>query len=63
MTKREAAIVACFTGKFLGDFSTFHAMLEEIMERPVWTHEIASKEFNDELRIKARHYFSALEVV
>jgi hypothetical protein len=63
MTKREAAIVMAFTGKMLGDFSTFHGYVEEIMERPVFTHEMGSKEIAEEISDKAREDFVNIEVI
>jgi hypothetical protein len=41
MTKREAAIVSAYTGFLVGEFSEFHKYVEEILERPVFTHEMA----------------------
>lgn len=44
MTKREAAVVMAFTGVSLlvGDnFHYFHKYVEDLMGRPVWTHEFA----------------------
>ena len=32
------------------DFSIFHKYIEDIMERPVWLHELADKAVVDELR-------------
>ena len=63
MTKKEAAIVTAFTGKFLGDFSTFHGYVEEIMERPVFTHEMGDKKIAKEISDKARADFVGLEVL
>ena len=43
MTKREGAIISAFTGTLCcEDFSIVHEYIEEIMERPVLTHEIPS---------------------
>ena len=42
MTKREAAVVMAFTGVALlvgDDFSYFHQYVDELMGRPVRTHE------------------------
>ncbi len=51
MTKREAAVVMAFTGVALlvgDDFSYFHQYVEELMGRPVWTHELPALE--DEIK-------------
>ena len=63
MTKREAAIVTAFTGKFIGDFSTFHGYVEEIMERPVFTHEMGNKAIAEEIKTKSKEDFISLEVL
>lgn len=63
MTKREAAIVTAFTGKMLGDFSIFHEYVEEILERPVFTHEMGDKKVAAEIRDKAREDFVNIEVI
>ena len=48
MTKREAAVVMAFTGVTLlvgDDFSYFRKYVEELMGRPVWTHELPGLEY------------------
>ena len=62
MTKREAAIVSAYTGFLCGGFGGLHEYVEEIMGRPVWTHEMGNKDFADEIKQKARPDFIALEV-
>lgn len=57
MNKREAAIISAYTGILLGDFSDFHGYVEEIMGRPVFTHEMGSKEVFDEIKEKAKPDF------
>ena len=54
MTKREAAVVMAFTGVALlvgDDFTYFHKYVEELMGRPVWTHELPTLE--DEIKRRA----------
>jgi len=60
MTKREAAIVSAYTGFLLGKFSDLHIYTEQLMGRPVFTHEFIDLE--DELREKAKPDFTAIEV-
>lgn len=60
MTKREAAIVSAYTGFLIGDFSTLHGYIEEILERPLFTHEMGSDEVRAEIREKSRADFVAL---
>lgn len=60
MTKREAAIVSAYTGYLIGEFSDFHAYAEEIMERPVFTHEFPS--ISDELKEKSKADFMSIKI-
>lgn len=63
MTKREAAIVTAYTGFVIGEFSNAHAYIEEIMGRPVWTHELASKELAAEISERAKADFVGIEII
>jgi DNA-directed RNA polymerase subunit RPC12/RpoP len=63
MTDREKAIVMAYTGVcMLNDdkFKIFHEYVEEIMGRPVYTHELADKKITDEIKEKAKDDFIAL---
>ena len=60
MTKREAAIVTMFTGILIGDFSDAHAYAEEIMGRPIWTHQFPS--LMAEIKEKAKPDFLAIQI-
>ena len=63
MTDREKAIVMAYTGicMLTGDkFDIFHKYVEEIMGRPVWTHEFAFGFFADALKKKAEPDFIKL---
>lgn len=62
MTKEEAAIVSAYTGILVGNFSDMHAYVENKFERPVWTHEFASKEFFDKVKEAAYEDFIKLVV-
>lgn len=62
MTIREAAIVSAYSGFLLGKFSDLHKYIEEIMERPVWTHELGIKKLTKEIKQKAKKDFCNLEV-
>lgn len=44
LTKEQALAVTGFTGVLAMDFDEFHQDLEKRLGRPVWTHEMASKE-------------------
>ena len=61
MTDREKAIVMAYTGicMLAGDkFQIFHKYVEDIMGRPIWTHEMGL--FTDEIKEKSKADFMAL---
>lgn len=61
MTDREKAIVMAFTGACMltGDkFNIFHEYIEEIMGRPIYSHELPY--IADEIREKSRNDFIEL---
>lgn len=60
MTKREAAIVSAYTGYLIGEFSDFQAYAEEIIGRPIFTHELLM--IADELAKKSREDFMSIKV-
>ncbi len=62
MTKREAAIVSAYTGFLLGDFGDMHEYIEEIMGRPVYTHEMGTGVVADQIQAKAKPDFLKLVV-
>lgn len=62
ITKREAAIITAYTNYLIGDFDEFHKYIQEILDRPVLTHELAFIEIVDEIREKSRDDFMNLEV-
>lgn len=60
LTKEQAAIIGAYTGVLCGEFSDLHKKIKEIMGRPVWTHEMGSKKFTEELRKKAKPLFLSI---
>ena len=63
MTDREKAIVMAYTGicMLTGDkLQIFHKYVEDIMGKPVWTHEMALDSIADEIRAKSKDDFIAL---
>lgn len=38
--KHDAAVVTAYTGILMGRFDDYHKYIEDLMDRPVWTHEI-----------------------
>lgn len=62
MTKSEAAIVSAYTGILLGEFTQLHEYIEKILNRPVWTHELASKEVMAQIKQASKADFISLIV-
>jgi hypothetical protein len=60
LTRREAAIIGAYTGITMGPFSDIHKYVEEIMERPVFTHEFADEATMEKIRRKAKPDFLKL---
>jgi hypothetical protein len=63
MTKKECAIIMAYTGIVMlsgEDFSIYHRYIEDIMGRPVWTHELASESVAKEIKEKSRYDFLKL---
>ena len=62
MNKREAAIVSAYTGFLIGDFSELHAYIEELLDRPVWTHELGDKILAKKISELAKPDFISINV-
>lgn len=63
MTKKECAIVMAYTGFTMlsgEDFRIFHRYIEDILGRPVYTHELASNSVINEIKEKSRYDFLKL---
>ena len=63
MTDREKAIVMAYTGVCMltGDkFSIFHKYIEDLMGRPVYSHEMADHGVVDEIKARAKKDFIRL---
>lgn len=55
MTKKESLIISAYTGFMVcKQFSDMHQFIEEVLERPVFTHELGDttvlKEIQDKLK-------------
>lgn len=50
LTKEQAAIIGLYTGVTFGPFADIHKLAEEVLGRPVFTHEFASQKIYDEVR-------------
>lgn len=57
MTKREGAIIGAYTGILAGKFEDLHKYIEEILKRPVFTHELANKEIIKQIKRASRQDF------
>ena len=57
MTHREKVIVSAYTGILMCDFSDVHEYIEKILGRPVWTHELADKKIQDEIKAASKSDF------
>ena len=50
MTKQEKIILSAYTGILMCEFDDLHKYIEEVLERPVFTHELASEDVMKEIR-------------
>jgi len=57
LTREDAAIIGAYTGICCGPFSDMHKFIEEILDRPVWTHELAYPDIWEKIKEKAEPYF------
>ena len=60
LTVHQAAVIGAYTGILAGEFGDMHEYIEAILERPVFTHELASKEVFQEIKEKSRRDFLAI---
>ncbi len=60
ITKREAAIISAYTGYMVGEFGDMQEYVEEILDRPVFTHEFP--ELKDLIKEMSYNDFIALEI-
>jgi len=57
MTLQEAVIISAYTKVTLCDFEHIHGYVEKILERPIFTHEFASREIQAEIKEKSKPDF------
>lgn len=57
MTKREGAIIGAYTGRLCSEFTAMHEYIEEILGRPVMTHELGDKAVAEEIKEKSKDDF------
>lgn len=57
MTKREKQVVSAYTGFLMCELDELYEYIEEIVGRPVWTHELADKAVQDKIKEKSKEEF------
>jgi hypothetical protein len=63
MTKHELAVIMAYTGAVTlagEDFEIFHKYVEDLMGRPVYTHELASRFIENEIKERSKPDFIKL---
>ena len=50
MTNKEAIAISAYTGFCFAPFDEIHHFIEEVLSRPVFTHELARDDIWDEVR-------------
>ena len=57
LTKEQAAVIGVYTKILCGPFPDVHKLAEDLLGRPIFTHEFASPEIWEELREKVKPQF------
>lgn len=60
LTKEQALIITAFTGVMSCPFSDFHEFVEKRLGRPIWTHEMGSPEFWEEIKQATKEDFLSI---
>ena len=60
LTREQSAVISAFTGILCGPFEAMHEYVEQIMGRPVMTHEMGDEEIARQIKEKSREDFLAL---
>ena len=60
MTKNEKLIVSAYTGILMTDMDSLQEYIEQKLGKPIWTHELASKEVFDEIKAAVKEDFIKL---
>lgn len=50
LTRQQAAVIGAYTGIACGPFGDIHEYIEKVLGRPVWTHELASRDMWDKIK-------------
>ena len=60
MNKQEALIVSAYTGILMTDFSSLHEYIETLLDRPVFSHELADPGVQEAITAKVKPHFLEL---
>lgn len=60
MNHQEKIIVSAYTGYLMCDFADVQKYIQEKINRPIWTHELAIKSVQDEIHEAIKSDFLAL---
>lgn len=60
MNYQEKIIVSAYTGYLMCDFADVQKYIQEKINRPIWTHELAIKSVQDEIHEATKSDFLAL---
>jgi hypothetical protein len=50
LTREQAAIIGAFTGILCGPFEDVHGVIERVLDRPVFTHEMTDRDLWAEVK-------------
>jgi hypothetical protein len=50
LTREQAAIIGLYTGVSVGPFEDVHKLAEDLLERPVFTYELANDDVWEKLK-------------
>lgn len=57
MTLHEKVVLSAYTGILMCDMAEVHKYIEKLLDRPVWSHELASEDLLAEIKEKAKSDF------
>jgi len=60
--KREAAIVAAYTGTLIGKSSDMHEYIEEKLQRPVFMNELADEKVVQQIKDASKQDFCSITI-
>lgn len=60
MNKQEKIIVSAYTGYLMCEFEDLHKYVEELLGRPVFTHEMGDSDIEREIHEKSKPDFLGL---